>query len=180
MSYCWYNCCVSDNKWKSLSPDAPIIIWVLCPAGTKRDCVPIPIFCKKLDGKKSLSCKLSLLFPILFSILVSFFCVPSMRETTDFPWIPETFFSLNMLFDKYWFPFARSIRLSLPSATLCVCIPLWICWIGRIRFFGFLFGASLFKPSAVGNSRFTLILSTKNPSAYIISSGAPGIAFTWI
>ena len=36
---------------------------------------------EKSDGKKSLSCKLSL----LFSILVSFFCVPSMRETTDFP-----------------------------------------------------------------------------------------------
>ena len=44
---------------KLLSGVAPMIIWVLCPAGTKRDCVLIPIFCKKLDGKKSLSCKFS-------------------------------------------------------------------------------------------------------------------------
>ena len=43
-----------------------------------------------------------------------------------------------------------------------------------------LFGASSLRPSAVGNSRFTLILSTKNPVKRINSGSAPGIAFTCI
>ena len=41
-----------------------------------------------------------------------------------------------------------------------------------------LFGASFLRPSAVGNSRFTLILSARYPVFCIRTGSAPGMPFT--
>ena len=59
-------------------------------------------------------------------------------------------------------------------------IPFCIWRIGASIFLRCLLGARVRSPSAVGSSRLTLILSTRNPVRSINSGAAPGIAFTCI